>query len=265
MAQASGIAVVTGAASGMGQASARLLAEAGWTVLLCDMNADRLAATAAEIPGTTEVLTGDISDQAYGDQLVAALAGRPIGALIHCAGLSPTLASAERILDVNLAATMRLVEVVRPRMAEGAAAVLFASSAAHQVGDHFDAQIKPVTTPEGVADLLAICPNSGMAYSVAKRGVYLLARREAKAFGLKGARIASVSPGVIDTPMGRAEMEQQPIMQAMVDNSAIARPARAEEVAAVAVFLCSPAASFVTGTDILVDGGCLATPLPGMG
>jgi NAD(P)-dependent dehydrogenase (short-subunit alcohol dehydrogenase family) len=249
----------------MGQSAARLLAEDGWPLLLCDLNADRLAQTAEQLPGKVEMLAGDISDLAYGDKLVAALAGRPIGALIHCAGLSPTMASAERILEVNLAATMRLIEAVRPRMSEGAAAVLFASSAAHQIGDALDAQIGKVTTPDSVATLAPIATNPGMAYSVAKRGVFLLVRREAKAFGARGARIASISPGIIDTPMGRAEMEEHPIMKALVENSALPRPALAEEVAAVAVFLCSPAASFVTGTDILVDGGSLATPLPGMG
>lgn len=249
----------------MGQAAARLLAEEGWPLLLCDLNADRLAQTSEQLPGQVETLVGDISDLAYGDQLVAALAGRPIGALVHCAGLSPTMASAERILEVNLAATMRLVEVIRSRMSEGAAAVLFASSAAHQIGDALDAEIGKVTTPESVTNLTPIAANPGMAYSIAKRGVFLLVRREAKSFGAHGARIASISPGIIDTPMGRAEMEEHPIMKALVENSALARPALAEEVAAVAVFLCSPAASFVTGTDILVDGGSLATPLAGMG
>lgn len=260
----SGIAVVTGAASGMGQASARLMAEAGWPLLLCDLNAELLEATAAELPGEVETLIGDISDPMYGKRLVEALADRSIGALIHCAALSPSLASTERVLEVGLAATMRLVEAVRPRMSEGAAAVLFASSAAHQIGDVLDDEIAKAMGPEDVAGLTAVCPNSGAAYSVAKRGVYLLVRREAKSFGARGARIVSISPGIVDTPMGRTEAAVQPMIKVLVENSALPRHARPEEVAAVAVFLCSAAASFVTGTDILVDGGSLATPLPDM-
>lgn len=263
MTEAKGIAIVTGAASGMGEAAARLMAEAGWPLLLCDLNAERLAETAGRFSsaGAIETLVGDLSDPAYGETLVAALAGRSIGALIHCAGLSPTMAEPARILEVNLAATMRLVEAIRPHMAQGSAAVLFASSAAHMAGTTMDAEISKVTTPEAVASLLSLSPNSGAAYSVSKRGVKLLAEREAPAFGKQGARIATISPGVIDTPMGRAEMEQQPVMKVLVESSPLARPARAEEVAAVAVFLCSPAASFVTGTDILVDGGSMAVML----
>jgi NAD(P)-dependent dehydrogenase (short-subunit alcohol dehydrogenase family) len=247
----------------MGLAAAQLMSEAGWPVLMCDLDADRLAAATVDLPAETETLAGDISDLSYGETLLAKLAGRPIGALIHCAGLSPTLASVERILDVNLAATMRLVETVRPQMSEGAAAVLYASCSGQQMGDVLDAQIEAVTTPEAVASLAAFCNgNSGAAYSISKRAVQALVRREAKAFGKRGLRVASISPGIIDTPMGRSEMAKQPIMQKMIENSALERAARPEEVSAVAVFLCSPAASFVTGIDILVDGGCLATPMP---
>jgi len=256
-----GIAVITGAASGMGQAAAQLMAKAGWPLLLCDLKAEPLQQVAHELPQAkgVETLAGDIADPAYGEKLVAALAGRPVGALVHCAGLSPTLADVARILDVNLAATMRLVDVVRPRMAEGAAAVLFASSAAHMIGSAMDEQISKVTTPDAVKSLIALSPDTGTAYSVSKRGVFLLVRREAKAFGQHGARIVSISPGIIDTPMGRAEMKGHPIMQQLVDASPLKRSARAEEVAAVAVFLCSAAASFVTAIDVLVDGGSIGS------
>ena len=255
-----GIAIVTGAASGMGEASARLMGEAGWDLLLCDVNADRLASAAAAMgQGNADLLAGDISAAEFGDKLVAALNGRKIGALIHCAGLSPTMASAERILEVNLAATMRLTATVLPHMSEGACAVLFASSAAHQIGDRMDETIGAIVTPEAVSSLEPICQgNSGMAYSVAKRGVYLWTRYVAHEFGAKGCRVVSVSPGIIATPMGLQEMEQQAVMKVLVEKSALPRPAKAEEVGAVAAFLCSPAASFVTGTDVLVDGGSMA-------
>lgn len=255
-----GIAVITGAASGMGEASARLMAEAGWSLLISDLNAERLEQTATRLRsiGDVETLAGDISTPGFPDALIGALGDRSAGALIHCAGLSPTMAEPDRILEVNLAATMRLLDAVRPRIVSGGAVVLFASSSAYMIGTSLDDQISKAVSPDTVPTLIALSPNPGAAYSVSKRAVQLLVKREAHSFGEVGARIVSVSPGIIDTPMGRAEMESHPIMKKLVENSPLKRAAQAEEVAAVAVFLCSPAASFVTGIDILVDGGAMA-------
>jgi NAD(P)-dependent dehydrogenase (short-subunit alcohol dehydrogenase family) len=240
----------------MGEAAARLMSQAGWPLLLCDLHGDRLSAVAGELGGAVETLAGDIAAQDFPARLVAALGDRSVGALIHCAGLSPSMADAARILDVNLAASMRLVDVVRPRMAEGGAAVLFASVAAHMRGPVLDKEIAAATTPEAVAGLLEhFGDDPGAAYSYSKRGVQMLVRRQAGSFGQRGARICSISPGIIDTPMGRAEMDRNALTETMVEVSALRRTARADELASVAVFLCSRAASFLTGADILVDGG----------
>ena len=85
-----------------------------------------------------------------------------------------------------------------------------------------------------------------------------LVERRARAWGAAGARLVSLSPGVIDTPMGRLEDANETAMAEMVARSAQAREGRPEEVAAVADFLVSDAASFITGTDVLVDGGVVA-------
>jgi NAD(P)-dependent dehydrogenase (short-subunit alcohol dehydrogenase family) len=251
------IAIITGAASGMGEAATRLMCVAGWSVLLCDQNDEALKCTAASL-GVADIVASDIADATFFPALQRTIGDRPVGALIHCAGVSPAMGGPQRILEVNLAATMRLLDWVRPRMAEGGAAVLFASMAGHMLGSALDQQISKIETAEQVASLVAYASSPGAAYAVSKRGVQLLARREAARFGARGARIISVSPGVIDTPMGRIELASQPAMKALVDGSALQRVASAEEVAAVAVFLCSKAAAFVTGTDILVDGGAVA-------
>jgi NAD(P)-dependent dehydrogenase (short-subunit alcohol dehydrogenase family) len=247
------VAVITGAASGMGQAAASLMSEAGWPLLLCDLNGERLEQIAERLRahGQVETLAGDIADLGFSDRLISAARGGRVGALIHSAGLSPSMAEPARILEVNLAATMRLLT--------GSAVILFASLAGHMLGRDLDAQISAVTTPEAVGSLVAYAPNPGAAYSISKRAVQLLVRREATAFARQGVRIVSISPGIIDTPMGRAELALHPMMKALVESSPLQRLAAPDEVARVAVFLCSGAASFITGTDISVDGGATAT------
>src|SRR5689334_13124345 len=117
--RAKGFAIVTGAASGMGEAAARLMGEAGWPLILCGIDAKRLQDSArAQGLGSAKFVVGDIAAAGFGAQLTAALGGQPIGALIHCAGLSPTMATPARILEVNLAGTMRLLEAVRPHLSD---------------------------------------------------------------------------------------------------------------------------------------------------
>ncbi len=257
----SGIAVITGAAAGMGEATARLFCEAGWPLLLCDLNRAKLEAMAASLQPKAEVqlLAADIASPTLAEQLKPLLEGRFVGALVHCAGLSPSMADPARILDVNLAGSMRLLQAVRPYLSPGAAAVLLASMSGHMLPlPGADAMLDKITAPEDVASLLSHPDVPKMAYSVSKRGVQRLARREAFSFGRQGARIVSLSPGIIDTPMGRAELAVEPRMQNMISGSPLPRMGTADEIASVALFLCSSAASFITGIDVPVDGGALA-------
>jgi len=100
----------------------------------------------------------------------------------------------------------------------------------------------------------ALLDHSGLAYAWSKKGVQLEAEAAAVRWGPLGGRVVSVSPGLIDTPMGRQEFEQQPIMQEILDATPLGRQASADEVAAVVAFLVSDDASFVSGIDVLVDG-----------
>jgi NAD(P)-dependent dehydrogenase (short-subunit alcohol dehydrogenase family) len=258
--RAAGVAIITGGAGGIGSACARKLVREGWDdLLLCDVHAGRLAEVAGELRGLgakVDVLAGDLAEPAWCDELLAALRGRPVSALIHTAGLSPTMADPARILAVNLEATVRLVDAVCEHMAEGSAAVLYASNSAYfPMPPDAAAAFKASLPPGGAADLLHLAPTSEIAYPLSKLAVRELVRREAKRFGARGARLISVSPGAIDTAMTKAEVPNSEPAQRMIRDSAVGRIGRPEELAAVSVFLCSREASLCAGTDWLVDGG----------
>jgi NAD(P)-dependent dehydrogenase (short-subunit alcohol dehydrogenase family) len=257
-----GLAVVTGGSGGMGSAVAAQLGAQGWSLLLCDLDEGRLEGTARPLRGKgveVAILAGDVADRAYPARLTAALGTRQIGALIHTAGLSPTMGDAARIFAVNYDATVRLVEAVRPRITEGGCAVLISSSSAYLVNSpEIDAAINELKAGEDSASLLKFASKPEMAYPISKRAVIRLVAREAAAFGERKARIVSISPGLIDTQMSRAEQAASAQMNAMLARVPLGRMGVADEIASVAVFLCSPGASYVSGCDIKVDGGMLA-------
>lgn len=252
--------VVTGAAGGMGSQAVRLLAEAGHRQLvLCDMSAEALEAIAAPLRASgigVEIVAGNATDMEFPQRVIAALDGAQIRAVIHTAGISPRAGSIEQIMTVNLDATARLVPALLPYMAQGSAAVLVASNSAHMpMGAEADAAFDQPLPAEGSKALWPLVASPLAAYPLSKRGVITLVKQYAHAFGERGSRIVSVSPGATDTPMVRGEMAQGGGAMKIVESAAIKRMAQPEELAAVMVFLVSPAASFVTGTDVLVDGG----------
>jgi len=256
-----GVGVVTGAVGGMGWPCAQRLAAMGFPLLLCDLNPERLSEQAEALRAqgaTVEVMAGDVAEADYAERLVAALGGRGIGALIHTAGLSPTMGSAERILEVNYGATERLVRAIEPLMASGACAVMISSCSAYMVVDaRIDAAIEAMVGGAGLDAVRPFATQPASAYPISKRAVIRLVGQVAGAFGRRGARIASIAPGLIDTPMSRAEMEQSEQMKQMLAMTPLQRLGVGDEIASVAAFLCSPEASYVSGCDIKVDGGLL--------
>ena len=244
--------VVIGAATGMGAAICELLADRG-PLLRADRHADG------------DVVACDITNQNDVDALVERVGD--LDALVVTAGLSPTMAGGRDIFAVNLFGMERVLTAFEPIARQGSVALCFSSSAAHlaplpaEVGAVFD----DLSSPTFFDDLIALgldVDESGLAYAYSKGGVMRLVRQRAVQWGQKGARLLSLSPGIVDTGMGKLEMANQPFMAHMVTASALGRQAQAEEVAAVAAFLVSDAASFMTGTDVLVDGGSIASLKP---
>jgi len=256
----SGVAIVTGAAGGIGSKCAELLAENGWQeLILCgrdnpslQMIAELLRANGSKI----STLGADITDLQFPARLLEGLGAREISAFVHVAGVSH-LAERDQIFEINLDASLRLLEAVKPRMAEYGAAVLFASLAGHlPVSAQADAAFDRPIPAQGSASLRHFASNSQEAYFLSKRAIIATVKREAKAFGERKARIVSVSPGLIDTVMTQGA--QNEIGARLVAGAAVPRLGRPEEVAEACVFLCSSAASFITGSDLKVDGGQFA-------
>jgi NAD(P)-dependent dehydrogenase (short-subunit alcohol dehydrogenase family) len=182
---------------------------------------------------------------------------REVGAVVHTAGLTPSMAGPERIMEVNYNVSAQLVNMIRPKMAEGGCAVLIASSSAYLVSSpEIDAAIAALTSDDS-SSLLPFAKTPEAAYPISKRAVIRLVGREAEAFGARNARIVSISPGLIDTAAARKEAAASPQMEMMRQKTPLRRFGQPSEIATVAAFLCSPAASFISGRDIPVDGGML--------
>ncbi|MCJ2178506.1 SDR family oxidoreductase [Novosphingobium album (ex Hu et al. 2023)] len=255
------VTVVTGAAGGMGAAIARAFAAQGHALVISDLNPEPLEAVADELRTQVPVVTvaGDISASDYPERLRTAAAPARIGVLVHAAGVSPSMTNGKRIFAINFTASQRLAEGLLPAMAPGGAAVLIASNSGQMIGRPIvDRAIRKLL--KGKSSLLAslMLRNSGAAYSLSKRAVQLYAKAMAPRFGKEGVRIVSLSPGIIDTPMAQLEQQQGPEMRKMIELSALGRSGRPEEIASAVTFLASPAASYISGTDILVDGGTIA-------
>lgn len=267
------VAIVTGGGRGMGRACAQHLTTMVDHLLLVDRDEHGAHAAAGQLSqgqrgALVEPVVLDITDTEGLGRLAARVSELgTLRAVAHAAGISPTMADWRRIFEVDLVGTARLAAALRPLAAPGMAMVFFSS---------MSALLKPPQPNDAELDTLMADPldeyfldrieeaggaaitDPANAYPVAKRGVKQLVQREAVRLGTHGARVCSISPGIIDTPQGQQEAAAHPSIAAMVARTPLGRMGHAEELAAVAAFILSDQASFLTGIDILVDGGVVA-------
>jgi NAD(P)-dependent dehydrogenase (short-subunit alcohol dehydrogenase family) len=248
------VAVITGAASGMGLECVDRLRGTADVLVAVDLRAP-------DIEGTVGVAC-DVADPDAVAALVDHVRGLgPFRSLVHAAGISPTMGDVRRMFEVDLVGTQLMLDGFEALVEAGSAAVCFSSSSAYQVAPFVDAAHDQVLDDTRAADFLdraaTLTDHSGFAYSLAKRGVIRAAGRAAVSWGARGGRVNSVAPGLIDTPMGRQELEQQPMMKEMLAKTPLSRLGESGEVADVVAYLLSDAASFISGIDVLVDGGMM--------
>jgi NAD(P)-dependent dehydrogenase (short-subunit alcohol dehydrogenase family) len=259
------VVVVTGI-GGMGVACARRLGS-GRQLVMADLDGAKVAREAEALTADGFAVTPlelDVSDRTSVANLVTtAGALGTLRTLVHTAGLSPTQASPDRVLQVDMLGTDYVLDGFLPLVTEGSVAVCIASVAGYMSSLTPDREIAVIAADVG--DLLATLGpvdglDSGGAYALAKHVNHLRVERYAGIWGKQGGRVASVSPGIISTPMGRKELTEgaSAQMQGMLDISAVPRIGTAEDIAAAVVWLASSEASFVTGCDLRVDGGVVA-------
>jgi NAD(P)-dependent dehydrogenase (short-subunit alcohol dehydrogenase family) len=264
------VSVITGGAGGMGLATAKVVGR-DHTVVLCDIRPNRLedaAATLKDLGIAPTVVNCDVTDRQAVARLLETASGLgKITSVIHTAGVSPSMGDAEFVMRTNAIGTVNVNEVFFASADEGSAIVNVASMAAHMLPEEMiPAEQFPLALQDEVAfmdHMMSACnavpeeARSGIAYAVSKSFVRWYSTSQAERFNGRNLRIVSVSPGSIDTEMGR--LEEQAGAGAMVADAAVPRWGKPEEMAELLAFCASDRAGYLTGTDILNDGGVIAS------
>lgn len=241
-------AVVTGAGSGIGRASALRLAGTGARLALFDANGESAARTREEIEdrgGSACEYTVDVTDEQSVAEAVGQ-AGARFGAprvLVNAAGiivrkklLDSSVQEWRRVLDVNLTGYFIVLQQVIPAMAAaGGGSIVQVASIAGHTGYGFSS------------------------YTAAKGGVLALTKQLAAELALDGIRINSVSPGVVHSGLNRDTLGNENIRAATEGIIPLGRIGEPDDIARVIAFLAGPDAGFVTGADLVADGGTIST------
>ena len=259
------LAMVFGA-GGLGMAVARRLGQSH-RVLLLDRDEAHLGRMTAAMIAEGHDVTGLACDVTLPENLAraaetAAMLGG-LRAVAYVVGLSPSLGDFAQILAVNLIAPARVLELLRDVVVSGGAALCISSSAAH-MGPAPAHLLPPLDDPlaDGLIARLGLelgeHASSAQAYVLSKMGLNRLCQREARIWGRAGKRVLSLSPGLIATPQGANEYRNSPGKLKLFEAVPLGREGSMQEIAGVTAFLLSDQASYISGTDVLVDGGLIA-------
>lgn len=253
----------------IGQAIARRVGVAK-RVLLADVRREN-AAAAAEVLGNAgydvSVATVDVSSRAAVHALVETATGLgEVTGLIHAAGVSPSQAPPATILRVDLYGTALVLEEFGNVIAAGGSGVVIASQSGHRLPPLSPEQNQALaTTPvDELLDLSFLQPDQVIdplqAYQIAKRGNSLRVMAEAVRWGRRGARVNTISPGIVITPLAKDELTgpRGAGYRQMIASSPVGRAGTPDEVGSVGALLMGPDGGFITGSDILMDGGVTA-------
>lgn len=262
------VVVIIGA-GGIGVAIARRQGF-GRTVLLADFNEKTLADAAQAMRNAGYAVETQVVDVTSRES-VRALAAKAVALgsvmqVVNTAGLSPNMAPIEGVLKVDLYGAAVVFDEFGQVIAPGGSGLIISSMAGHMM---------PALPPEQdqallhtpTEQLLAlpflqadVIPNTVVAYMIAKRANHLRVQASAISWGKRGARVNSISPGIVVTPLAQHELNSEigGMYRAMVDASSAKRMAPPEEIAIAASFLLGTDAAFVTGSDLLIDGGVIA-------
>ena len=263
------VTVLIGAGS-IGVAIARRVS-AGKHILLGDLkkeNAEAAAVVLGNAGFEVSTATVDVSSREAVKSLARKAADMgDVTGVIHAAGVSPSQASPQAILSVDVYGTALVLEEFGNIIARGGSGVVIASQSGHRLGALTTEQNKLLaTTP---ADRLLSLPMLQLdqvkdtlhAYQLSKRGNALRVMAEAVRWGKRGARINSISPGIIITPLAKDELTgpRGEGYRRMIELCPVGRAGTPDEVANVAALLMGPEGTFITGSDFLMDGGVTAS------
>ena len=259
------VVVVTGV-RGLGLACARRLG-VGKQLVLADNNPEILGQTVQQLEDDgfhTVSTVVNVADPESVNALadLVSRTGR-LATLVHTAGVSPGMADWETIFEVNLVGTIHILNAFKPLAVEGTVGFVTASNAAYYTPVPLDVEEKLGLAP--IEELKAVVRtvnghDTGLgSYWLAKRSNQLRVQAQAAEWGARGARLLSISPGIISTAMIRHERKHGAPVDQTIASQPIARLGNAEDIAAAVAWLAGPEASYITGTDLLVDGGMQAS------